>query len=321
MGHFFPENEISNRFISELDIGSDEAWILSRVGIMNRRTTLPLDYIRHTRNQDPREAMGASLYTHAQMGSSAARMALNRAGLKTTDIGMVVCGTSSPSYAIPALAGNVAAELGLEVPCLDINTACSTFVVQLVMLSKMMPESLPSFVLVVNPECCTHMVDYADRRVAPLFGDGCSAAVISLRISADRRVEAGAFFSDPSKWDKIQIPRSGHFQQDGQSVQKFAIRKTTRMLKDLILDYPTDPEKFKFIGHQANLKVLVHAAETCGIPEKNHWHNVVEFGNTGCCSAPSVLSQNWTHLQPGDCVGMVVVGSGLTWASAVVRIG
>ncbi|MFZ5572533.1 MAG: 3-oxoacyl-ACP synthase III family protein [Thermodesulfobacteriota bacterium] len=320
MGHFFPENVISNRFISELDIGSDETWILERVGIRTRRTTLPLAYIRETGNQDPRQAADVSLYTHAQMGAKAARMGLDRAGLTEADLGMVVCGTSSPAYAIPALACNVAAELGLEIPCVDINTACSTFVVQLSMVANMVPESLPAFILVVNPECCTHVVDYRDRRVAPLFGDGCSAAIVSRRIPADKWIETGGFFSAPSKWDAIQIPRSGHFRQDGRVVQKFAIRKTARMLKDLIQAHPLGPERLKFIGHQANLKVLVHAAETCGILKDNHWHNVVDYGNTGCGSAPGVLSQNWDRLEPGDHVGMVVVGAGLTWASAMLQV-
>lgn len=319
MGHFFPENQITNGFLSELDIGSDETWILERVGIKTRRTTLSLEYIRATKNQDPRGAMDASLYTHARMGALSARMALSRAGLTEADLGMVVCGTSSPGYAIPALASNVAAELEIEVPCVDINTACSTFVVQLSLLANMLPTGLPSFVLVVNPECCTHMVDYRDRRVAPLFGDGCSAAVVSLTMPADKHIEPGPFFSDPSKWDKIRIPRTGHFIQDGQAVQKFAMRTTCRMLSDLIQTYPVTPEKFKFIGHQANLKVLDHAARTCGIQEDNHWHNVIDFGNTGCCSAPGVLSQNWTSLRPGDHVAMVVVGAGLTWGSAMVK--
>ena len=57
IGHFHPENEIDNAFLEELDIGTNDAWILERVGIRSRRTMLPLDYIRETRNRDPREAL------------------------------------------------------------------------------------------------------------------------------------------------------------------------------------------------------------------------------------------------------------------------
>ena len=68
MGHFHPENVITNRFLEELEIGTDEAWILERVGIRERRTVLPLDYIRQTKNRDPRAAHEASLYRNAETG-------------------------------------------------------------------------------------------------------------------------------------------------------------------------------------------------------------------------------------------------------------
>ncbi|HNT57446.1 MAG TPA: ketoacyl-ACP synthase III, partial [Syntrophales bacterium] len=95
MGHFHPENVITNRFIAELDIGSSEEWIQERVGIHARRTALDLDYIRATKNRDPRAAAAASQYTNAQTGALAAEMALNRAGLTPGDIGLVLSGSSA----------------------------------------------------------------------------------------------------------------------------------------------------------------------------------------------------------------------------------
>ena len=73
LGHFHPENEITNRFLEELDIGTSDEWILERVGIRSRRTVLPLDYIRTTRNRDVRAAAEATLYTTAELGRRAAR--------------------------------------------------------------------------------------------------------------------------------------------------------------------------------------------------------------------------------------------------------
>ena len=92
IGHFHPENVITNRFLEDLGIGTDEAWILERVGIRERRTVLSLDYIRRTKNSDPRAAHEASLYRNAQTGAAAARMALDRAGLAPSDIGFVISG-------------------------------------------------------------------------------------------------------------------------------------------------------------------------------------------------------------------------------------
>ncbi|MGZ3592700.1 MAG: ketoacyl-ACP synthase III, partial [Syntrophales bacterium] len=102
MGHFHPENVITNRFLEEMDIGTTETWIMERVGIHARHTVLPLDYIKETRNIDPREALAAGLYNNAQTGASAARMAIDRAGLKKEDIGLVISGSSAADNVSPA---------------------------------------------------------------------------------------------------------------------------------------------------------------------------------------------------------------------------
>ncbi|MEN8162096.1 MAG: ketoacyl-ACP synthase III, partial [Myxococcota bacterium] len=80
LGHFHPENELSNRFLEELDIGTTDEWIVDRVGIRARRTVLPLEYVRDTKNQDVRAASEAALHTSAEMGARAAELAIRRAG-------------------------------------------------------------------------------------------------------------------------------------------------------------------------------------------------------------------------------------------------
>jgi len=320
LGHFHPDNIITNHFLDELDIGSSDEWILERVGIRTRRTSLPLDYIRTTKNHDPRAAAEASQYTNAQAGAAAARMALERARVKPTDIGLLISGTSASQYMIPAEATTIAAELNIDVPCFDLNSACSTFGMHISILSDMKPERLPPFILVVNPETLTHAVNYSDRKTAPLFGDGSSAAVVSASVPSPMLFEACRFESTPASWNKVTIPRFGHFEQDGNAVQGFAIRKTTASVKKLKDAFPITSSKFKFVGHQANLLMLTTVCERCSISDENHWHNVVDFGNTGCASAPCVLSQHWDAFSPGDHIALVVVGSGLTWVHTMLRI-
>ena len=120
IGHFHPENRIDNAFLESLDIGTDDAWIMERVGIRCRRTVLPLEYIRATRNRAPSEARARSLHSNAQTGAIAARMALQRAGIEASRIGMVIAGGCSPEYTAPAEACRVAAELGIRAPALDV---------------------------------------------------------------------------------------------------------------------------------------------------------------------------------------------------------
>ena len=108
IGHFHPENEITNEFLESLDIGTTDDWIMDRVGIRSRRTSLPLDYIRETRNRDPRMGMEAAEYSNAEMGRRAADLALERAGVTADQIGMVIAGGCAPDYAIPAESARIA---------------------------------------------------------------------------------------------------------------------------------------------------------------------------------------------------------------------
>lgn len=321
MGHFHPESIISNQFLEDLDIGTNNEWILERVGIRNRRTVLPLDYIKQTKNINPQEAFAVRQYKNSQMGANAARMAIQRAGIKADDIGLLIAGTSSPDNIAPAEASAIAAELGIEVPCYDLNSACSTFGLQINYLYRMQPESLPPYVLLVNPESMTKSINYSDRNASVLFGDGASAAVLSTTISTRFVFVGGGFDSRPSAWKKVGIDWDWVFHQEGNAVQGFAIRTTTECLK-LLQDFPevSEAKRFIFIGHQANLMMLKNVCERGGVMPENHWHNVEQFGNTASCSAPSVLSMRWNDLKPGDSVAMVIVGAGLSWAHMLLKV-
>jgi len=101
---------------------------------------------------------------------------------------MVIAGSSSPDNIAPAESSAVAAELGIEVPCLDMNSACSSFGMQINFLSKMHPEALPPYVLMVDSETMTKSVNYADRSTAVLFGDGSDRRDCVHENSVTRRV-------------------------------------------------------------------------------------------------------------------------------------
>jgi 3-oxoacyl-[acyl-carrier-protein] synthase-3 len=317
LGHFHPENVVDNRFLEELDIGTNDEWILERVGIRERRTVLPLDYIKTTRNADVRAGQEAALYTNVETGRRAATMALERAGLSAKDIGMVVAGGCCPEMAIPSEACRIAAALGIEATAFDVNSACSSFGAQIHLLASM--RNLPPYVLVVNPENTTRVVDYADRANCVLWGDGTSAAIVSSEVPAPLRVVETALASSPAGCEEVTIPRFGHFAQDGRAVQRFAIKTTLACVQAMLpaarARLAETGGKLHFMGHQANLLVLDAVTRRAQIDAEEHWHNVVERGNTGASGAPSVLSQHWGELAKGDVALFAVVGSGLTWSS------
>ena len=321
LGHFHPENEITNQFLEGLDIGTDEQWILDRVGIRSRRTVLPLDYIRDTRNRDTRQAMEVALYTHADTGVLAAEMALNRAGITRDAIGMVIAGSSRPGLSTPADACHIAAALGVEAPAFDMNSACTSMWVALYMLSNMRPESVPDYVLVVAPESLTTTVDYDDRSASVLWGDCTAAAIVSTRVPSRIQILDTTMESSPAGYEKVIVPIFGHFSQEGRTVQMFAIKKTVRCLRKIQESFPSPGRTLNFVGHQANLRMLESVCQQCDIDDDRHHSNVIDFGNGGAAGAPSVLSMRWDHWTDQDDVAVIGVGSGLTWASYVLRFG
>jgi 3-oxoacyl-[acyl-carrier-protein] synthase-3 len=322
LGHAHPENEITNRFLEELDIGTDDDWILERVGIRSRRTVLPLDYIRRTRNRDPRAALGAARESQAELGARAADMALERAGITRADLGLVIGGNSvGDTNTCPAVGCNVACALGVEVPAFDVGSACTSFYVHLYVMSLMQPDKLPDYVLLVAPETLTTTVDYDDRATAVLWGDGAAAAVISTRHAAPGRIVGNSVDSSPSGGDRVVVPRGGHFVQQGRAVQMFGIKRMTRCVKQLREQYEVDGRDFHFVGHQANLRMLETVRAQCEIEPERHHTNVEWYGNTAAAGAASVVSMLWDKWTEVDDVAVAGVGAGLTWASYLLRFG
>jgi 3-oxoacyl-[acyl-carrier-protein] synthase-3 len=319
LGHAHPEPEISNRFLELLEIGTDDAWILERVGIRSRRTVLPLDYIRTTRNRDPRAALEAATESNAKLGARAAHLALERAGITAADVGLVIAGNSAADTSAPAEACNIAGELGMEVPAFDVSSACTSFYVQLYVLSMMDPSRLPDWVLLVAPETLTTTVDYNDRASAVLWGDAAAAAVISTRHPGRAEVLGNEVASSPAAREKVVVPRGGHFRQEGRTVQVFGIKRMVQGLTRLRETFECEGRRFHFVGHQANLRMLENVRSTVGIAPERHHTNVEWYGNTGAASSASVLSMNWEKWRDGDDVAVVGVGAGLTWASYLVR--
>lgn len=319
LGHFNPENEITNRFLEDLDIGTNDEWILERTGIRSRRTALSLDYIRETRNADPRGAIEAAELSNAQMGARAAKIALDRAGVSVSDVGLMLGGGCAPDTTSPAEACNIGREIGIQAPSLDINSACSSFIAGVYMLSLMDPAKLPDIVMLVCAEPMTNTVNYDDRASAVLWGDGALAAVFSTKHKGRAELIGQTMRSDPGGNDKVVVPRLGHFAQEGRTVQTFAIRKTSDLYLESRDAYREEDRPLHFVGHQANLRMLESVCRRCEIPDELHHSNCEFFGNTAGASSGSVISSLWDKWTPQDDICVVGVGSGLSWGSYLVR--
>jgi 3-oxoacyl-[acyl-carrier-protein] synthase-3 len=77
-----------------------------------------------------------------------------------------------------------------------------------------------------------------------------------------------------------------------------------------------------FIPHQANARIIEYAANEVGLPMDRVVMNVDRYGNTSAASIPLALCEAFDEgrIQPGDTLGLVAFGAGLTWAAAIIEL-
>ncbi|MCI5065094.1 ketoacyl-ACP synthase III [bacterium] len=319
MGAAHPDGEIDNAFIEGLDIGTNEQWILEKIGIRERKTSLPLEYIRETRNEDPRAARGVARCSTTALAVKAAEKALVRAGISASDIGLLICNSCTPEQVAPAEAVRIAAALGIEQKAYDVISACPAFALHMDYLSNFEEERLPDYVLCISAAVLTQNVNYNDRSDSAIWGDGAAAWIVSPRKSGKLRVLDTHFMADPTRCDAVVVDTFGHFHQDGRAVRDFSVRQTVRLIKRLEQNFELDWERDIFIGHQANRTMLAQITNNRKIPETNHWHNVTTIGNQAGAGAPAVLSEHWDEIAPQQKIAVAVVGAGLSWGSVLLE--
>ncbi len=325
LGHFHPETLLENSFFEELDIGSDTAWVEERTGIMARRSVLDKDSIRAlSRGNTTLAQLRAEGKVLSIANMSVPAWALLRErypDLKPENIDAVICGTSIPDFDIPANASTIADKLGLHCLAFDANSACSSFVLDLHLARNLIQAGSHRKIAIFNPERYSLRMDFTDRNSCILFGDGCSAALVSsVAKPGSLRVIDTLLVSDPSGHDLVKIPDGQFFAQNGKAVQKFAISKTLEATHQIMERNHVKPSDIAyFTGHQANLRMVMSAADRLGFSEDKHLHNVEDLGNQGAAGAPSVLSMHWDQFKTGDLIVMAVVGSGLTWGSTLLQ--
>ncbi len=320
MGYANPEIVIDNAFLESLGTGTTAEWILDKIGIEGRLSSLPLDYIRETRNIDPTQAPKVATATPTTLAVSATQMALKRAGLKPSDIGMVICNCCTPVESAPSEAARIAQSLGLgKVKAYDLFTACPAFALHLDYLGNFREETLPDYILCISTAVLTQNVNYEDRTDGAIWGDGAAAYIVSPRKKGKLNVSYSSYMADPSRCEAVVVDTYGHFHQDGRAVRNFSVLQTVKLIRQLEIDFGIDWKRDIFIGHQANYTMLQQICDNRDIPASSHWYNVTHVGNQAGAGAPASLAQHWDEIKPGQKIIVAVVGAGLSWGALLLE--
>ncbi len=323
LGHFVPENIITNQYLSTV-MDTSDAWIIERTGINERRWV------------DPAKD------TVANMAAKATRMALERAHLTEKDIEFIVFATISPDYFFPGSGVLLQRELGLPgIGALDIRNACSGFIYALSTADQFIKSGMYKTILVIGAEIQSTALDVTDRgrNTSVIFGDGAGAVILqasekpgvmSTHLHSDGRFAEELYVKDPgsSRPREVRQPEqildtsTYKVVMNGPQVFKHAVVRFIEVIHEALNASHLKKEDINLlIPHQANLRISEFVKEKLALRDDQVYNNIMRYGNTTAASIPIALSEAWAEgrVKENDLICLAAFGSGFTWASALIR--
>jgi 3-oxoacyl-[acyl-carrier-protein] synthase-3 len=219
----------------------------------------------------------------------------------------------------------------------DLGAACSGFTYALTTAAHMVSAGTHTHALAVGADVMSSIIDYTDRATCVLFGDGAGAVVVSPAADGEGGIIDFSHEIDGSGGLALCMPAGGslkpashetvdgrlhYVKQDGQSVFKFAVRKTEEVCARLMQRNNITPEDIDlFVSHQANRRIITSAAQRLGVATDKVVINIERFGNTTAATIPLALNDavNDGRLKKGDLVLLASVGAGFTVGAVLLR--
>ena len=292
-----------------------DEWIASRTGIRERR----------------RAADGE---TTGDLAFYAATHALEAAGVKASEIDLIVLGTTTPDLIFPSTACLLQHRLGANgCAAFDVNAACSGFLYALGVADQFIRSGQSKKALVVGSETLSRMIDWTDRSTCVLFGDGAGAVVleassepgiITTKLHADGGykhllynpvgVSAGFLDGEPNHGIRVMMT--------GNEVFKVAVKTLDRIVGETLEAANMHESDVDWlIPHQANLRIIEATAKRLKLSMDRVVVTVDRHGNTSSGSVPLALDEavRSGRIQRGQTVLLEAFGGGFTWSSALLK--
>jgi 3-oxoacyl-[acyl-carrier-protein] synthase-3 len=314
-GKCLPPSILSNQDLATF-LPTDDEWITSRTGMKERR-------ISHVPGME--------------LAVTAARRAIACAGMLGADIELVIYGSCSNDETIPNSASGVQQRIGAaQAAAFDVNTACTSFMYGLSIGSSMIKSGIVKNALIIGVELISQCMDWDNRNVAVLFGDGAAAMVLKqstqesgviaekLQCYADARqilrvrgmgtmyANLGVQFGQ-TRWDF-----------DGQEIFRKAVQGMSEASLDVMRRAAVSMDDIALVvPHQANLRIIDAVAKKAGAGPEKVFLTVQKYGNMSSATAPVALVEavEEGRVPPGGLVLMPAFGGGLTLSAHLIRWG
>jgi 3-oxoacyl-[acyl-carrier-protein] synthase III len=326
LGKYLPENVVTNADLEKIMETSD-AWIQERTGIKERR---------HITKGDGNST--------SVMGVKAARIAIERAGLKPQDIDFILFATLSPDYYFPG--SGVLVQEALEIPdcpAMDIRMQCSGFVYAVATADQFIKTGMYKNVLVIGSEYHSGGLDMTTRgrNVSVIFGDGAGAVVMTRTENLEEGILSSHLHSEGKHAEELSLigPSTGRWvpeiietndpedlsyypYMNGQFVFKNAVVRFSEVIKEGLEKTGWSSNQIgMLIPHQANLRIAQFVQKKFGLSENQVYNNIERYGNTTAASIPIALTEAWEEgkIVAGTKVVLAAFGSGFTWGSVMIQ--
>ncbi len=302
VGAALPERVVTNGDL-EARLDTDDAWIVRRTGIRERRILGPDEQL-------------------AGLAARACERALADAGRTAAELDAIIVSTITPDRVTPGLAPYVALLIGAErASAVDINAACAGFLNGLDQAAALVESGRAGVVLVCGAEALSRITDHDDRSTAVLFGDGAGAVVVA---GGDLELGIGPVIlgSDAAHADLLFAERDDpKLRMEGAGVYRHAVRRMVSSTHEALERVGAKiADVDLFVAHQANARILESAAAELGLPREKVARYVDTIANTSSASIPLALAfaERDGLLRPGATVALSAFGAGFVWGATLV---
>jgi len=316
-GKSVPQRVLTNDDLAQMVNTSDD-WIRTRTGISERRIA----------------ADGETTYS---MSLQAAQQSLEVAGLKPSQLGLIIVATATPDHAFPATACLVQDALGAtHAAAFDLSAGCTGFVYGLSVAANLIAAGVYENAMVIGAETLSRITDWSDRATCVLFGDGAGAVILQAN-GADGGVLSSVLGSDGSGGDLLCLPAGGskhpashrtvaegqhHLKMKGREVFRFAVRAMPTATREVLGQAGLEVSDLNLIiPHQANQRIIEASIRALKVKPEIVFSNLERYGNTSAASIPIALCEaaEQGRIKRDDLVVCVGFGAGLTWGAAAIR--
>ena len=325
LGKYLPDNIVSNADLEKI-MDTSDAWIQERTGIRERR-----------------HIVKGSDDTTFTMGVKASKIAIERAGITSKEIDLILFATLSPDYYFPGSGVLVQDALDIpDCPAMDIRMQCSGFIYSVATADQFIKTGMYKNVLVIGSEYHSGGLEMntRGRNISVIFGDGAGAIVMTRSENKNRGILHSQLHSEGKYAEELSLigPNTRRWvpeilekndpndvsyfpHMNGQFVFKNAVIRFSEVINAGLKKTGWQPSDIDIlIPHQANLRISQFVQKKFGLKDDQVFNNIQVYGNTTAASIPIALTEAWEKgkIKEDSKVILAAFGSGFTWGSVSI---